>query len=104
MPPTTLGVVLVVQSSRPGSTRSGEKARWKSSPALSPEPSSSSGWTRSRVVPGQVVDSRTTSCPFWSRVAIWRVADSTIVRSGSRCLESGVGSAMRIASTSRRTS
>ena len=27
MPPTTLGVLMVVQSVRPGSTRSGEKAR-----------------------------------------------------------------------------
>ena len=37
-PPTTFGVVFVVQSVRPGSTRSGDIARWKSSPALSPLP------------------------------------------------------------------
>ena len=36
IPPTTLGVLIVVQSSRPGSTRSGEKARKKSFPATKP--------------------------------------------------------------------
>ena len=50
-PPMTFGVVAVVQSTRPGSTRSGEKARWKSRPARSPE-RSSTGATSSRVVPG----------------------------------------------------
>ena len=35
-PPTTFGVDLVVQSSRPGSTRSGLNARWKSRPAARP--------------------------------------------------------------------
>ena len=43
IPPTTFGVVFVVKSSRPGSTRSGAKARWKSVPAFRPLPSSSSG-------------------------------------------------------------
>ena len=51
-PPTTFGVVFVVQSVRPGSTRSGDIARWKSSPASSPLPSSRIGFTISRVVPG----------------------------------------------------
>ncbi len=36
MPPTTLGVLMVVQSLRPGSTRSGEKARKKSCPHFQP--------------------------------------------------------------------
>ena len=36
MPPTTFGVVFVVQSSRPGSIRSGEKARKKSLPTSRP--------------------------------------------------------------------
>ena len=53
----------VVQSSRPGSTRSGENARWKSLPAVRPLPRSRIGCTCSRVVPGYVVDSRTTRCP-----------------------------------------
>ena len=41
IPPMTLGMFLVVQSSRPGSTRSGEKARKKSLPTAraSPRPS-----------------------------------------------------------------
>jgi hypothetical protein len=43
MPPTTFGTFVVVQSSRPGSTRSGEKARWKSFPAVRPLPASRSG-------------------------------------------------------------
>ncbi len=50
-PPSTFGVLRSVKSVRPGSTRSGENARWKSRPAASPD-SSSSGATRSRVVPG----------------------------------------------------
>ena len=36
IPPTTFGVVFVVQSSRPGSTRSGDIARWKSTSGLQP--------------------------------------------------------------------
>ena len=50
-PPTTFGVVRIVKSVRPGSTRSGEKARLKSSPATRPD-SDRIGATRSRVVPG----------------------------------------------------
>ena len=99
MPPTTLGTFFVVQSSRPGSTRSGEKARLKSSPTFSPE-ASSRGRISSRVVPGYVVDSSTTRWPLRRRFAISSVAPLTIERSGSRCFDSGVGSAIRIASAS----
>ncbi len=101
IPPTTFGVVFVVQSSRPGSTRSGDIARKKPSPTFRPEPCSRIGCSTSRVVPGHVVDSSTTVCPARSTSATPRVAASTIERSGSRCCESGVGSAMRIASASR---
>ena len=52
MPPTTLGVFLVVQSVRPGSTRSGEKATKMSSPMVKPLVSVILGSTSSRVVPG----------------------------------------------------
>ena len=52
MPPTIFGTVFVDHMPLPGSTRSGEKARWKSSPAFRPESSSRIGWTTSRVVPG----------------------------------------------------
>ena len=51
MPPTTFGVVRSVKSVRPGSMRSGEKARLNERPACRPD-SSSSGASRSRVVPG----------------------------------------------------
>ena len=51
IPPTTFGTVFVVQSVRPGSTRSGENARKKSSPQTSPV-DSSTGLISSRVVPG----------------------------------------------------
>ena len=97
IPPTTFGVVFVVQSSRPGSTRSGDIARWKSSPAFRPEPSSRIGCRISRVVPGHVVDSRTTTWPRWSTAPGCARALSMYERSGSRCRESGVGSAIRIA-------
>jgi hypothetical protein len=46
-PATIFGVVCSVKSVRPGSTRSGEKARWKSSPARRPD-SSRIGRQRSR--------------------------------------------------------
>ena len=98
IPPSTFGVVFVVQSSRPGSTRSGDIARWKPSPAFRPDPFSSRGNSTSRVVPGHVVDSSTTTWPACSTAAMSLVAASTIERSGSRCRESGVGSAIRIAS------
>ena len=65
MPPITFGVLCVIQVSFPGSTRSGEKQRKKSSPTLSPV-SCSAGSMMSRVVPGYVVDSRMISCPFRS--------------------------------------
>src|SRR5438093_4093059 len=52
----------VLNRSLPGSTRSGENARKKSSPTLSPV-DSSDGSISSRVVPGYVVDSSTTSWP-----------------------------------------
>ena len=52
----------------PGSTRSGEKARLMSSPTRSPD-ASSSGTSRSRVVPGYVVDSSTISWPGWTTCA-----------------------------------
>ncbi len=99
IPPTTFGVVFVVQSVRPGSTRSGANARWKSSPVLRPLVSRI-GWSTSRVVPGHVVDSSTTSWPLRSTFARSRAALSTIERSGSRWRESGVGTAMTIASQS----
>ncbi len=99
IPPTIFGVFFVVQSSRPGSTRSGENARWKSSPALSPL-FSRIGSSRSRVVPGYVVDSSTTSCPFCRRGTMSSTAPRTTDRSGSRCAERGVWSAIRIACAS----
>ena len=52
IPPITLGVFLVVQSSRPGSTRSGENATKISSPTFRPLFSVRVGSTNSRVVPG----------------------------------------------------
>ena len=102
IPPTTLGTSRT-SSGEPGSTRSGEKARLKSSPTLRPL-DSRIGSSCSRVVPGYVVDSSTTRCPGCRR---WRSRASrprTIERSGSRCVESGVGSAIRIASASRSSS
>ena len=51
IPPTILGTFFVVHFSLPGSTRSGEKARLKSSPTLSPD-ASRRGSSSSLVVPG----------------------------------------------------
>ncbi len=78
----------------PGSTRSGEKARAKSTPATRPELDSRIGRTISSVVPGYVVDSRITKVPALRFAAIVRVADSTIDRSGPPAELSGVGTQM----------
>ena len=51
IPPTTFGVLCVFHLPLPGSTRSGENARKKSSPTLRPV-STSAGSISSRVVPG----------------------------------------------------
>ena len=99
-PPTTLGVLLVVKSVRPGSTRSGEKARWKSTPAVSPEPASRIGASSSRVVPGYVVLYKVTSWPRCKCPASLAVASKTRLRSGSRLAFSGVGRQMMSASQS----
>ncbi len=71
----TLGVLRVCQRMLPGSTRSGEKHRKKSSPTRSPL-SSRMGRTTSRVVPGKVVLSRITSWPG-RRVAFTACAADT---------------------------
>ena len=76
MPPITFGVLRVLKRSLPGSTRSGENARKKSSPTLRPV-DSSAGSISSRVVPGYVVDSSTTSCPLRSPRFTDSVAAST---------------------------
>jgi hypothetical protein len=101
-PPTTLGVLRVPYSSLPGSIRSGEKARLKSTPAIRPD-SSSSGRTTSLVVPGYVVDSRTTSISGrrWRDTA--RVAAITAVRSGPWSEDSGVGTQMTATAAVRRS-
>ena len=96
----TLGVDFVVKSVRPGSTRSGEKARWKSTPAVRPDTSSRIGANSSRVVPGYVVLSSVTSWPRRRWAASARVASLTMLRSGSRFALSGVGRQMMTASHS----
>ena len=58
------------------------------------------GRITSRVVPGQVVDSSTTSWPGLRRAAIERVVASMKEMSGSRWRVSGVGTQMRMASGS----
>ena len=102
IPPTTFGTAFTSHC-EPGSTRSGENARLKSTPAFRPV-DSRIGSSCSRVVPGYVVDSSTTSWPSRRRFAISCVAATMIERSGSRCFESGVGSAIRIASACRSAS
>ena len=94
MPPTTLGTFFVVQSSRPGSTRSGENARWKSLPASRPLPVSSSGLhllpCRARVRRRLEDDELPRAQPLRD---LLRGRDEDL-RSGSRWRESGVGSAI----------
>ena len=61
------------------------------------------GASRSRVVPGNVVDSRTTSWPGCSTAASECAEPSSGARSGSWLGVSGVGTQMTTASQSLRT-
>ena len=105
MPPTTFGTFFVVQSVRPGSTRSGENARWKSSPAVEAaarlEERQHALARRARVRRRLEHDEVPVA---QARRDLLRRRRATIERSGSRCFESGVGSAIRIASASRSSS
>src|SRR5665213_3522871 len=76
IPPTTFGVFLVCQNGLPGSTRSGLNARNTSVPILSPA-ASSLGCMSSRVVPGYVVLSSTTSIPGCANSQMVAVAATT---------------------------
>src|SRR5438093_2366525 len=73
----------------PGSIRSGEKARKRLTPALAPR-ASKRGSRSSSVVPGYVVDSRTTSWPGLNRAATSPAAATTKEMSGSLDFRSGV--------------
>ena len=84
----------------PGSIRSGENARKKSSPAFIP-PRSRIGATISSVAPGYTVLSRITVWPRTRMSATCSVADTTNETSGSWLLPSGVGTQMLIAVASR---
>ena len=64
---------------------------------------SSSGISRSRVVPGYVVDSSTISWPGWSTWASALPAASSGPRSGSRFWFSGVGTQRMTASALARS-
>ena len=94
MPPTTLVTFFVVQSSRPGSTRSGENARWKSLPARRPLPVSRTG----RPAPASCPDTSSTRArrgvPAGGASRSLAPPRRGSVRSGSRWRESGVGSAI----------
>ncbi len=99
-PPTTFGVLLIFQTGLLGSTRSGLKAIKRSSPTLSRPAPVSAGKSSSRVVPGYVVDSSTTSCPDRMVRCSDSVTDMMYETSGSPVLLSGVGTQMQITSGS----
>ena len=102
-PPTTFGMVAVVNFWLPGSTRSGEKARKKSSPMRNAR-DSTRGWMTSSVVPGYVVLSSTISWPRrrWGRSC--STAERMNEMSGSLLFRSGVGTQMTMASASAAAS
>ena len=85
----------------PGLTRSGAKARSKSRPATRPE-SSSASRNGPSVVPGNVVDWRTTSCPARRCSRMVAAALRTGPRSGSFERVIGVGTHTKMASASAR--
>ena len=79
--------VFVVWSVRPGSTRSGEKARWKSTPASRPEPSlEDRQHARRASCPGTSSTRARRDDPRGAACAICAAAPRTIERSGSRWL------------------
>ncbi len=101
VPPTSRGIVLDALAGSPGLTRSGAKARSKSGPASSPVDSSTSR-NAPTVVPGKVVDWRTTSWPACRCGAIVSAAPMTGRRSGSLVVVTGVGTHTKIASAASR--
>ncbi len=103
MPPSTLGVLCVKYLGLPGSTRSGENARKKSSSGLRPA-CTNSGSSASRVKPGNVVLSRTISCGRFIRAASISAASMMNELSGSLVLLSGVGTQMMMTSAAPSTS
>src|SRR5487761_2151754 len=98
-PPTTFGMLSVWNRALPGSTRSGEKHRKKSRPTLKSGFSSICS-SSSSVVPGYVVDSRMTRRPGCAYSAIFSVAATMKLMSGSLVFRNGVGTQMLIVSSS----
>ncbi len=101
VPPTSRGIVLDALAGSPGLTRSGAKARSKSRPAWSPVVSRTSRKAPT-VVPGKVVDWRTTSWPAWRCGAMVSAAPMTGRRSGSLVVVTGVGTQTKMASAVSR--
>ena len=82
MPPTSFGYLRRSSKTRPVSTRSGENTSWNPSPATSPDPCSSMGAYRVRVVPTGRVVSYETNVPGLRPVAMAWVAASIQPKSG----------------------
>ena len=97
--PTRRGTPFEALAGSPGFTRSGAKARSKSTPAFSPLRSTTSA-KGPVVVPGKVVDWSTISWPARTCPQIVSAADSTGARSGSFVAVIGVGTQTKIASAS----
>ena len=95
-PPTRRGMDRMGVA-RPGSSRSGAKAKKKSLPNVRP-PEDNSGRQTSRVVPGQVVLSKTTRQPGACTRRIISNVCCTYVRLGCRSSSTGVGTHTNIAS------
>ena len=101
VPPTRRGTVFVALAGSPGLTRSGANASSKSRPATRPERSSSAR-NGPAVVPGNVVDWRTTSWPRQRCSRTSAAALRTGPRSGSLAWVMGVGTHTKTASAASR--
>ena len=106
IPPTTLGVLVIVQSVLPGSTLSGEKAINIWSPTSNANPSLfwNLGRSNSLVAPGYIVLSKIINMPSctWSTTSL--KADSIKLTSGLPFLLRGVGTQMITISVSDKIS
>jgi hypothetical protein len=103
-PPTRRGTSFPELAGSPGLTRSGAKARSKSAPARRPVSRSRTARNGPVVVPGKVVDWRTTRCPARRPARTSSAAERTGPRSGSLVGVTGVGTQTNTASAARMAS
>ncbi|CAB5141921.1 unannotated protein [freshwater metagenome] len=98
MPPTNFGYLRRSANTRPVNTRSGEKTKVKSLPAVKPDTFSNAFAKRVRVVPTGRVVSYETNVPGFKPAPIFSVAASIQPKSGTPCSSTNSGTTTTTAS------